>query len=228
MIADPPCHTEAAKFAHLALQLVPTQPPSEQATSLLNSLFTASLRIPDFTTAYSALTRHPSPSTLLPGFITTILSTPKALPKLLSFPWPPSFHTDIDTLLSAHRNPKILAAWRMHHNDFRGAAAALLPTLQATQAKAKRTTTSEELENDYLTVINLLACAGKGNAWVLSGGSADGGKAIKGNAITKKKGKRQLFTLEDLRHDYQAELDRRSVIEGGRFAFGGGDEMDVA
>jgi len=45
------------------------------------------------------------------------------------------------------------------------------------------------------------------------------------------KGKRKVVTIEDVRGLYQRELDRRSVIEGGRFGFAGGvderDEMDV-
>lgn len=43
---------------------------------------------------------------------------------------------------------------------------------------------------------------------------------------------RKLVTIKDVRKEYQDELDRRSMIENGRFGFGyadsgGGDEMDV-
>ena len=134
-------------------------------------------------------------------------------------------HTQIDEILSSSPNhkpaPKILAAWRLHHNDFRGAAAALLPPLQASQAKVKRN--ADGLENDYLTVINLLACAGEEKGWVLSAGAAD--------AAASGKGKRKVITIGDVRGSYQRELDRKSVIESGRFSFAGevagGDEMDV-
>ena len=46
-------------------------------------------------------------------------------------------------------------------------------------------------------------------------------------------GKRKVVTIGDVRVDYQRELDRRSVIEAGRFGFGGvgavdeGEAMDV-
>ena len=56
----------------------------------------------------------------------------------------------------------------------------------------------------------------------------DGGEDGKG-----KGGKRQVVTIGDVRVDYQKELDRRSVVESGRFGFGGvsgadeGEEMDV-
>ncbi|KAL9128394.1 MAG: hypothetical protein Q9217_002918 [Psora testacea] len=224
-ITAPPSHTQAAYFAHLALQLIPTHPPSDQAKNLLTSLFNASLQTTDFTTAYSAITRHPSPSTLLQEYIAKILTTPKALPQVLSLPWPPNLQTQIDALLSQHKNPKILAAWRLHHNDFRGAAAALLPSLQAAQARTKRSVAVDGLEREYLTAINFLACMGKENAWVLSDGD---GKAEEGANGLGGKGRRKVITIEDLREAYQKELDRRSVIESGRFAFGGAvDEMDI-
>ena len=210
--------TQMSQFAHLALQLTPTPSDSissAQTSTLLTSLFQASLQTTDFSTAYTALTRHPAPSTLLPSLISALLSTPNALPQLLAFPFPPSLYSDIDALLAAHRkDPKILAAWRLHHNSFRGAAAALLPPLQAKQAQAKKVV--QHVEDDYLTVINLLACAGKENAWVLSREGKD---------------KRAVITIEDVRRGYQKELDQRSVIENGRFGFGDGggegDEMDV-
>lgn len=212
--------TQMAHFAHLALQLSPASQTKNQSTTitLLTSLFQASLQTTDFTTAYSALTRHPSPSTLLPSFIQAIMSTPNALPQLLALPFPINLLEKIDALLVEQRKPNILAAWRLHHQDFRGAAAALLPPLQAAQARAKRG--DDGLENQYLAVINLLACAGEGNGWVLSE-DVNGGKEMKR--------KRNIVEVGDVRALYQKELDRRSVIEGGRFGFvgGGGDEMDV-
>lgn len=72
----------------------------------------------------------------------------------------------------------------------------------------------------YLAVTNLLACAGEG--WVLSEG--DEGAGI-GNGD-----KRRVVTIKDVRKGYQDELDRRSIIENGRFGFGytnGQDGMDV-
>ena len=211
------CPTQMAHFAHLALQLSPASQTRHQSTTitLLTSLFQASLQTTDFPTAYSALTRHPSPSTLLPSFIQAIMSTPNALPQLLALPFPVKLLEKIDALLVEQKKPKILAAWRLHHQDFRGAAASLLPPLQAAQARVKKG--DDGLENQYLAVINLLACAGEGNGWVLSEDMNNG------------KAKRKIVEVKDVRAQYQKELDRRSVIEGGRFGFvgGGGDEMDV-
>ncbi|KAL8733716.1 MAG: hypothetical protein Q9166_001909 [cf. Caloplaca sp. 2 TL-2023] len=146
---------------------------------------------------------------------------------------------------STARDPrKILAAWRLNHGDFRAAAAALYPQLQSQilqQQKGKQkvggamprfrigsSSSGEEVEarytrgldEAYLTVINLMACIdseengkGGGDAWLLS--NADGGK-------------RKVVPIEDVRKGWQRELDRRSVVEGGRWGFGmGGDEMDL-
>ena len=210
------CPIQMAHFAILALELYPgNEGPSDQTTTLLTSLFQASLQTTDFSTALSALIRHPKPATLLPSFINKLLSTPDATPQLFSLPIPSSLHSQIDDILSASKSPpKVLSAWRLHHDDFRGAAAALLPSLQASQAKVKRN--GDGLEDDYLMVINLLACAGKDNGWVLS------------HDVDKKgvKGKRRVFTLADVRAGYQRELDRRDVIESGRFAFDGAGEEE--
>lgn len=71
--------------------------------------------------------------------------------------------------------------------------------------------------NEYLALINILANIDPSQAWILADGEGEGeGK------------KRRVLTLEDVRGEYQAELDRRAAIESGRFAFVGcGDEMDV-
>ena len=222
------CPSQMAHFAHAALQLTPNllNDSSEQTATLFTSLFQASLQTTDFSTAYSALSQHPNPETLLPSFISALVTTPHALPQLLSFPFPPDLHSKIDAILSSPNSkatPKILSAWRLHHHDFRGAAAALLPPLQASQTQAKQT--SNGLEDDYLTIINLLACAGSNNGWVLNTKVKGGKVGIGGKA------KRTVVTIGDVRGGYQEELDRRSVIESGRFGFGAGihgtDEMDV-
>ena len=121
----------------------------------------------------------------------------------------------------------------MHHHDFRGAAAALLPDLQQLQVQMQhrgKRSAERELDESYLTVINLLACAGPNEGWVLKGGSANGvaGDGIGG--VSKPEGaKRKVVTLRDLRANHQKELDRRSVIENGQYGFGGrGEAMDVS
>lgn len=90
-------------------------------------------------------------------------------------------------------------------------------------------TGSRGLDEAYLSVINLMACIGgeqevsektrghidgDGKAWLLS--------ATKG-------AKRKVVTISDIRKEWQRELDRRSVVEAGRWGFGlgNGDEMEL-
>ncbi|MCJ1425027.1 hypothetical protein MMC29_002915 [Sticta canariensis] len=233
------CHSYTSSFAQLALQFSPAT-ETDQTSPLLVSLFHASLSTHDFSTAFSALSRHPDPTTLLPSLIVSMLSNNET-PKLLSFPFSPTLHSAVDTFLlqkaqssviepnESSRIPKyynILSTWRLRHNDFRGAAAALLERLQRVQKLGARSGQisdgGEGVIEGYLTVINLLACAGEG--WVLSGG--DDGADI-GNGE-----KRRVVTIKDVRKGYQDELDRRSMIENGRFGFectndNNEDEMDV-
>ena len=116
---------------------------------------------------------------------------------------------------------QVLYTWRIHKNDFRGAAEILQERLQ----KLKQTTAKvfepddETLVEAYLVLINTLACLGKEEAWVL----ADPITALDGLRTES----RRIVTLQDVRRDYQAELDRRSEMQQGRFPLLGGDAMDV-
>jgi len=117
---------------------------------------------------------------------------------------------------------QILYAWRIHNNDYRGAAEILFERLQ----RLKQTTAKvfepddETLVEAYLVLINTLACLGKDDAWILAD-SAEG-------EIGVKKSKRRIVTLEEVRREYQSELDRRSEMQQGRFPLlGGGEPMDV-
>ena len=216
--ASPAMPAETTHFANLALAKVSKNVSVDQLSQLLGSLFSASLKMADFDAAHSALTRHPSPETLLPEFIKTILNTPKANSRLLSLAWPADLHRHIDVLLAKEAKPKLLAAWRLQQNDFPGAASALLPSLNALQANVGTSKGEEkDLENQYLTIINLLECAGKENAWLLSGGSTEVGGGSKE--------KRKVVTVDDLRASYQKELDRRSLIDRGNFSFTNGGAL---
>ncbi|KAL9604557.1 MAG: hypothetical protein Q9179_001817 [Wetmoreana sp. 5 TL-2023] len=139
---------------------------------------------------------------------------------------------------SPERQRKILVAWRLRHGDFRGAAAALYLQLQITQKHSKKSSAmpkfrlggsddddangvgSRELDEAYLTVINLMACIDneqdrsdntdgqvtqRGGAWLLN---------------STKEAKRRVVTISDVRKDWQRELDRRVVVEAGRWGFG--------
>lgn len=222
--------SQVIEFAHLALQQNSStglKSNADDSRTLLEYLFKASLETTSISTAFSALVRHPNPQGHLLGkFITKILSSPQTAENLLTLPFPPRLYDAIDQTIAAQTPSrlKILASWRMRHNDFRGAAAALLRSLNRPQknlnpnnhfntngGKSAAAASAEgEHEANYLTITNLLACAGKGEDWMLSTDHSSGGA-----------GKRQLVTLQDLRMQRQRELDQRSMIETGNFAFGG-------
>ncbi|PVH87374.1 hypothetical protein DL98DRAFT_649633 [Cadophora sp. DSE1049] len=128
---------------------------------------------------------------------------------------------------------KILYAWRIKHNDFRGAAAISLERLQRLQQSGDgdKLIGDDGLETavtrQYVTLINALSCVSEKQTWILSeeppqksNTASIGSKAAPP--------KRKVVTLADVRKAYQAELDRIAAIENNQFAFGvDPDEMDV-
>lgn len=109
---------------------------------------------------------------------------------------------------------RILYAWRINHDDYRGAAEVLYEQLSRLTGGAFEPD-DDTLLDAYLMLINTLACCGKDEGWILAPVAGSGGGP-----------KRRIVTLEDVRREYQAELDRRSEIVQGRFAFRG-EAMDV-
>lgn len=122
---------------------------------------------------------------------------------------------------------KILYAWRIQRNDYRGAALVShdrLETLQKgredSHAKASAVT------GQFVALINALSCVDPKQAWILAE-SVPAKSAIGKSSIGTRgtqPAKRRLITLQDVRKAYQAELDRQAAIDHGQFAFGDVDE----
>ncbi|KAF2173233.1 hypothetical protein M409DRAFT_62802 [Zasmidium cellare ATCC 36951] len=117
---------------------------------------------------------------------------------------------------------QILFAFRTQQSNFRGAAAILyehLERLRKSNKLAVRDPDDDTLPQMYVLLINTLGCCGEDQAWLL----ADPIEGVHGVGS-----KRKLVTLEDVKRDYTAELDRRSEISQGRFPLiGGDDEMEM-
>ena len=158
-----------------------------------------------------------------------------AVPALLDLPFSAELAADADAALlslakkslastSSATKPhhQILYAFRAQRGDFRGAAEILyehLERLRHSDAEQYQDPEDETSLQAYLLLINTLACCGEGEGWLLA-------EPIEG--VHQAGQKRKLVTLEEVRRDYSAELDRRSDILQGRFPLvGGGDEMDV-
>lgn len=80
----------------------------------------------------------------------------------------------------------------------------------------------------YLMIINTLSSVSKEEAYILADQRIDSTSQQWGIGKAKKMLKRQIITLDTLRKEYQAELDRVEAIENGQYPFvDGGDEMDI-
>ncbi|KAL9584416.1 MAG: hypothetical protein Q9203_004670 [Teloschistes exilis] len=252
----------AAHFAQLALQFTNRSPPVEPSKTLPASIFRSSLDTSDIESAYAALIQLPQDDqpAMIPTMLRSLLTLPTGPSRLLDLPWPPHLHGWIDkylanedisgtksalkNVLRPERQCKILAAWRLRHGDFRGAAAVLYSHLQMTQKASQksdglprfRLTAEGEnemggraLDEAYLSMINLMACDGDEQD---PNDNKDGRESERSGSwlLSSKQGaKRKLVTISDVRKDWQMELDRRSAVEAGRYGFGlgHGDEMDL-
>lgn len=126
---------------------------------------------------------------------------------------------------------QILYSFRISRNNFRGAASILHERLQRlkTTSSKHHDPADESLTQCYLMIINTLSSVTKDDAYILADLKAEaGGPPQWGIGQGKKLLKRQIVTLDSLRKEYQAELDRVAAIEGGQFPFmEAGDEMEV-
>lgn len=197
----------------------------------------------NFDDAYSALTQmeeHPLRHFDVQSFIHTLVVQGR-VKQLFSYPWEEladSVDKELEVkakkTLNTSSKPeyhKILYAWRIKRGNHRGAAQAAFDRLDKLRYEIKGSgpdPRDERLVEAYLLLINAMACIGEKDAWVLQKPLAEKNGAINGTKGEIKEGKRRLVTLEDVRREYQEELDRRAALEQGRFGFvDEGGDMDV-
>lgn len=233
-------------FSNLALQYCrPTPHDSDDTfdlhTDLQSRLFNAALSTQQFDLAYTTLTRisdvaiqHSS----LRSFIFRMCEC-DSVADLLSYSFT-NLSAMVDSILlqkcrsitdvmTGTPYHQILYAWRMKHNDFRGAASISYERLEALMHSGKPRQTRADEETDeldtpitrqYLTLINALSCVDEKQAWILADMPA--------LPTTKNKTeKRRVVRLEDARRAYQAELDLITAEYNGRFAFAGDGDVEM-
>ncbi|KAH7330131.1 nucleoporin Nup120/160-domain-containing protein [Rhexocercosporidium sp. MPI-PUGE-AT-0058] len=242
-------------FARLSLQFIKPDSGDPQLplrTEMHSRLFNAAIQTARYEVAHSTLSlftdaalQHSSLRTLVTKMCETSYAS-----QLVELPFV-GLQDTVDEVLAQKCQSivdvnagipyhKILYAWRIKHNDFRGAAAISLERLQRLQQSGDgdKMIGDDGLETpvtrQYVTLINALSCVDPKQAWVLSeelppppqkSNGASASVNVTGKAAPPK---RKVVTLEDVRKAYQAELDRIAAIENNQFAFGvGGDEMDV-
>lgn len=241
-------YSYVADFANLSLQFnsFPTQPDlTTLRTEMLSRLFNAYIQTSRFEVAHSTLslfTDQALQSNFLRTLVIKMCETSHAS-LLVSLPFL-GLQDAVDEILHSKCTTipdvnigipyhKILYAWRIKRNNFRGAAAILLERLQ----RLKGTKDGDRREGDgfetqvtkgYLMLINALSCVDPNQAWILSEGTLGGRR---GSAAGRGEEKRKVLTLADLRGEYGGELDRIAAIENDQFGFvevdEDGDVMDV-
>lgn len=160
---------------------------------------------------------------------------------LLKFPFI-GLSDEVDSILSSlcHKTlnmasgapyHQILYSFRISRNNFRGAASILYERLQRLKTTSSKfqDPANDSLVQSYLMIINTLSSVNKEDAYILAEQKIDeSGPPQWGLGKAKKLLKRQIVTLDTLRKEYQAELDRIAAIESGQFPFvDPADDMDI-
>jgi nuclear pore complex protein Nup160 len=231
-------------FARLALQFIKTGNNDIQInqlrTEMHSRLFNAAVHTSRYELAHSILAlftdsalQHSSLRTLI-----TKMSENSYATQLINLPFI-GLQDSVDEILAQKCQSivevntgipyhKILCAWRIKRSDFRGAASVSLERLQRLQQSGEGDTALGEdifdtaVTRQYIALINALSCVEPKQAWILAEElprkQSTGMKAVQH--------KRKVVTLQDVRKEYQEELDRIAAIENNQFAFAGGDEME--
>ncbi|KAI5788186.1 hypothetical protein FPQ18DRAFT_344178 [Pyronema domesticum] len=80
---------------------------------------------------------------------------------------------------------------------------------------------SRTVADAYLALINVLSCVREDQAWILSDTRVDASTEDRGAKRTKMDGERsthqrQVLTLQDIKLEYQAEIERVGLLLNGR------------
>jgi hypothetical protein len=124
---------------------------------------------------------------------------------------------------------QILYSFRISRGNFRGAASILHERLQRLKSTSSKVhdPSDESLSQCYLMIINALSAVREEDAYILAEQRIDDASKLPVGQ-GKKLLKRHIVTLDSLRKEYQAELDRVAAIEAGQFPFvDPADDMDI-
>ncbi|ROV97956.1 hypothetical protein VSDG_04856 [Cytospora chrysosperma] len=231
------------EFARLSLQFA--HAPEAQATRLdmLSRLFTASTSISRFEMAHATLLSMPDRAlqrSCLRKLVERMCETAQTS-ELTTLPFS-GLQDQVDEMLDqkckatadvVRGTPyhKILYAWRITHNDYRGAAAILHDRLQKLKQAGEGDRPAGEdmldttVTRQFLMLINALSCVDPKQAWItVEEVPPPDTEGVPGGGVDPK---RKVVTLAELRRQYQAELDRIAAIQNNQFGFMGEDDVMV-
>ncbi|RKF56850.1 Nucleoporin NUP120 [Erysiphe neolycopersici] len=238
-------YSYVTEFAQLSCQFLRAENShgDENIRKQIHShLFNAALNTARYDVAYSALalfTNQTLQNTSLRTLITKMCETSNSS-YLIELPFV-GMQDRVDSILSQKCHDttnilsgipyhKILYAWRIKQNNFRGAASILLNRLQRLRQleKADQIIESHQLETpitqQYISLINTLCCVDPKQAWIFQEAEKSDNQNSMRQGLSSK---RQIITLSELRNDYQEELDRLAAIHNNQFQFEGGDAMNI-
>lgn len=235
-------HSYVAEFAQLSLQFIRASAGEENIrTQMHTRVFNAALHTARYELAYSVLAlftdtalQHAS----LRILVTKMCESSNAS-QLVNLPFI-GLKDKVDQILYRKCSNisnvtadipyhQILYAWRIKHNDFRGAALILLERLLLLQQSSNVDKIIEghqfetPVTQQYVSLINTLSCVDSKNAWVLLERQANSSSTSNDGQQPK----RQVVTLSDIRSGYQLELDQLAAIENNQFTYEGVDAMDI-
>jgi len=226
------------EFSRLALQFVHVAP--EDGTlikaEMLNRQFNAAIAISHFSTAHSALLGMTDTAVQHAGLRKLVEKMCEGCHniELIALPFP-GLNAQVDEILSqkcraahdvVHGTPyhRVLYSWRISRNDYRGAAAVLMDSIQRLKFAGEGDKLVGEdmldtpITKQYILLINALSCVDEKQAWVFCEG-------VEGE--NKTEAKRKVVTLSDVRREYQEEMDRTAAIQNNQFGFEPEDEMEI-
>lgn len=243
-------------FARLSLQFARAPDAKIVRTEMASRLFTASTSISRFEMAHATLLSMQDRAlqhSCLRRLVERMCETSQTS-ELVALPFS-GLQDEVDEILYqkcraavevVRGTPyhKILYAWRITHNDYRGAAAVLHDRLQKLRQAGEADRVSSggiagadvldtPVTRQYLMLINALSCVDPKQAWITVEDVAEVDTSADGDSVgvtAKKNGptnrtKRRVVTLAELRRQYQAELDRVAAIQNNQFGLTAEDDV---
>lgn len=230
------------EFARLALQFTRGAESRALRVEMSSRLFTASTSISRFEMAHATLLSMPDRAlqhSCLKKLVERMCETNQTS-ELIALPFS-GLQEEVDDILfqkckttvdivrgTPYHN--ILYAWRITHNDYRGAAAVLHDRLQKLQqaGEGDKLAAGEDVldtavTKQFLMLINALSCVDPKQAWITV---EEVPSLTPDDIAVAAKPKRKVVTLADLRRQYQAEMDRIAAIQNNQFGLAA-EEDDV-